>query len=79
MNDNRIKNMSTLPGFRFKQEDTYFISKNNYDTNNNIVINDDIYIKLLKNIMIDSKKKIHSKKNKKPYTKNTYSKNTRKK
>lgn len=77
MNDNRLKNISTLPGFSINEEDTYLISKNHYDTynNNNIVINDDIYIKLLKNIMIDSKKK-HSKKNKK--IKKQAKKNTRK-
>ena len=59
MNDNRLKNISTLPGFSINEENTYLISKNHYDryNNNDIVINDEIYIKLLKNIMIDSKKK----------------------
>lgn len=66
MNSNRLKNVSTLPGFALKKEDTYIISKNNYDHVNNIVINDDIYIKLLKNIMVTTNnKKITTKKNKK--------------
>ena len=66
MNSNRLKNVSTLPGFDLKKEDTYIISKSNYDLVNNIVINDDIYIKLLKNIMVSTNnKKITTKKNKK--------------
>jgi hypothetical protein len=73
MNDNRLKNFSTLPGFAFKKEDTYVISKNYYDNTNDKLINDDIYIKLLKNIMIDSKKKTKTNKLKKK------NKNTRKK
>tara|TARA_Y100000591_G_scaffold313146_1_gene318317 strand:+ start:175 stop:396 length:222 start_codon:yes stop_codon:yes gene_type:complete len=73
MNEPRFKNFSTLPGFAFKKEDTYVISKNYYDNSNDKLINDDIYIKLLKNIMIDSKKKIKTNKLKKK------NKNTRKK
>tara|TARA_Y100000385_G_scaffold273127_1_gene314685 strand:- start:353 stop:574 length:222 start_codon:yes stop_codon:yes gene_type:complete len=73
MNDNRLKNFSTLPGFAFKKEDTYLLSNNYYDNTNDKLINDDIYIKLLKNIIIDSKKKIKTNKLKKK------NKNTRKK
>ena len=80
MNDNRFKNFSTLPGFAFKKEDTYLISNNYYDNNNNNnnnVVNDEIYIKLLKNIMINSKKKIKTKRIKK--FKKITNKNTQKK
>ena len=66
MNVNRLKNVSILPGFALKKEDTYIISKNYYNNVNNDVISDDIYIKLLKNIIVSTdKKKINTKKNKK--------------
>ena len=79
MDNNILKNVSTLPGFAFKQEDIYKISKEKYNNENNIVISDDIYIKLLKNIMIDKDKKKYSRKIPKSNPKSNPKRHTRKK